>query len=334
MIRITNPRRFITFLVFVVVVIFVINFFGSGKILRSGEVTITNGMAAKKVWSMLAHEGYTHTTWPWRYWDWRLKAAPKIKAGAYDISKGENAHTVIERFITGQVSSHELSITYPEGFTVDQMAARTAAQGIGTADDFKKAANPTLYSEQYPYLADLPAGRTLEGYLFPDTYHVDKNDKPEDVIRRMLGNFDQKLTPDLRAEIKAQNRTIDQVIIMASIIEREVINTDDMATVSGVLWKRVDNGAGLAVDASVRFALNKWDAPLTYQDLQTDSPYNTRKWKGLPPGPISNPGLQAIIAAIRPMKTDYYYYLSTPEGKTVFAKTNDEHNANKAKYLR
>jgi UPF0755 protein len=121
---------------------------------------------------------------------------------------------------------------------------------------------------------------------------------------------------------------------MASIIEREVISDDDMAMVSGVLWKRFDEGMGLDADATVRYALKKWDEPLTIQDLQIDSPYNTRRYRGLPPGPICNPGLRALIAAIRPQASEYYYYLSTPEGETVFARTNDEHNNNKAKYLR
>src|SRR5688500_19904286 len=103
-----------------------------------------------------------------------------------------------------------------------------------------------------------------------------------------------------------------------------------MSLIAGVGWKRVSEGIGLESDATVRFALNKWDDPLTVQDLQTNSPYNTRKFRGLPPGPISNPGLRALVAAVRPEASDNYYYLSTPEGETVFAKTNDEHNMNKA----
>jgi UPF0755 protein len=112
------------------------------------------------------------------------------------------------------------------------------------------------------------------------------------------------------------------------------VSDNDLARVAGVLWQRYEDGVGLDADATVRYALNKWDGPLTVADLASDSPYNTRRWKGLPPGPISNPGLRAILAAAHPEKTDYYYYLSTPQGETIFSKTNEEHNQNKAKYLR
>ena len=126
---ITNPRRFGVFCVVILAVIFFVgNWFIGGQILRSGEVTIADGMIAKKVWSTLAHDGYTHTTWPWRYWDWRLHTSPKIKAGTYKVTKGESVQEVLGRFISGNVLSHELSVTYPEGFTLDQIAARTAAQ--------------------------------------------------------------------------------------------------------------------------------------------------------------------------------------------------------------
>ena len=121
---------------------------------------------------------------------------------------------------------------------------------------------------------------------------------------------------------------------MASIVEREVIGDDDMALVSGVLWSRNDDGAGLDADATVRYALNKPKGPLTQVDLDSSSPYNTRRFRGLPPGPISNPGLRALTAAVRPEQSDFYYYLSAPSGETIFSKTNDEHNANKVKYLR
>jgi UPF0755 protein len=148
----------------------------------------------------------------------------------------------------------------------------------------------------------------------------------------MLGNFDRKMTQELRDEIAQQKRTIDDVVIMASIIEKEVQSVGDMALVSGVLWKRIDANEGLYADATLEYIVNK-DGELTAQDLAKDTPYNTRKYRGLPPGPISNPGMSAIIAAIRPQTSDYYYYLTTKDGETVFAKTNDEHNRNKAKYL-
>jgi UPF0755 protein len=150
----------------------------------------------------------------------------------------------------------------------------------------------------------------------------------------MLANFDVRVTEDLRAAAVQTGRTLDEVIIMASIVEREVIEDDDMAMVAHILWKRLDEGIGLYADATNRYILDKWDGQLTVADLNIDSPYNTRTNRRLPPGPISNPGLRAIMASVYPQESEYYYYLSAPSGETIFAVTNDDHNRNKAQYLR
>lgn len=334
--KITNPKQFALFLLVVVLVIAGVVWFTTGlaKLKKSGEITIESGASAGSVWQNLAEHSFTATTMPWRFWSSRLEAAARLKTGTYALERGEKVKDVVERFITGDVSPDELTITYPEGFTLHQIAERTAARGIGTRQAFLAAALPPEYIDDYPYLGEIPADRGLEGYLFPDTYRVFPDDTSSDVIRRLLANFDAKFTEDLRDEAAAQNRTLDQIVTMASIIEREVLTDEDMAQVSGILWKRNDDGVGLDADATVRYALDKWDDPLTFQDLQTDSPYNTRKWRGLPPGPISNPGLRAIVAAVRPQESDYYYYLSAPDGKTIFSKTLAEHNSNKARHLR
>jgi len=333
--QITNPKRFVAFLLTVVVLVGAATWFGitSAAAKKTGDFMLAPGTSAATVWQELHDQGFAGSTFPWRFWSWRLGAAGKLKAGTYSLQQGEKIRSIISRFVSGDVNPAELSITYPEGFTLHQIAERTAARGIGSKQDFLAAALPQDYIKDYPYLGDIPANRGLEGYLFPDTYRVFPDDTPSDVIQRMLANFDQKFTQQLRDEAKAQNRSLDQIVTMASIIEREVQKDDDMALVSGILWKRVDESRGLDVDAPIRYVLDKWDDPLTVQDLAIDSPYNTRKWKGVPPGPISNPGLRALIAAVRPQKSDYYYYLTAPSGKTIFAKTLDEHNRNKAKYL-
>lgn len=340
MITISSPRRFVTFCLVVLVLAVLIIFsifklvWGTSTLQRSGELVIAEGSAAGLVWNQLADQQFTSRTMPWRYHAWRAEAASSLKAGTYELTQGERVPDIIQRFTTGDVSPSELTITYPEGFTLQQMAARTAAKNIGTEQEFIQAAKPALYADEYTFLTELPPNRNLEGYLFPDTYRVFPDDKPADVIQRMLTTFNKKFSAKLYREAKSQGRTFDETVIMASIIEREVQSNEDMALVSGVLWQRFDNNAGLDADATVRYILDKWDKPLTQEDLQVDSPYNTRRYRGLPSGPISNPGLRAIIAAVRPEKSNYYYYLSTPQGETIFSKTLDEHNANKAKYLK
>lgn len=340
MMQITQLRQFLTCL-FLIIILGAGILWGASRLiwgpptlLKSGDFAIEGGQAASSVWKKLASEEFTKRTLPWKYHAWRQGVAASLQAGTYRLEQGEKIGGVVQRFATGDVTPDELTITYPEGFTLEQIAERTAARGIGTKEEFLTAAKPENFAEQFPFLKDLPANRSLEGYLFPDTYRVFPDDRPHDVIKRMLTNFDAKITEDIRTAAAAQNRSLDQVIRMASIVEREVLTDEDMAVAAGILWKRADEGAGLDADATVRYALKKWDGRLTVQDLQIDSPYNTRRYRGLPPGPISNPGLRAILASAKPQPSDFYYYLSTPEGKTIFSKTNDEHNANKAKYLR
>ena len=339
MIRIEQPGRFIAFILSAALLLVLIGFggfrlaAGPAIIEKSGELVVAEGSAAKDIWQKAADEGFTEGTIWWRYYAWRKGAASSIKAGTYQLGVGEKVSQVIGRLVAGGTGPREVSITYPEGFTLEQMAARTAASGIGTADEFMQAATPAAFTGELTFLAEIPPGRDLEGYLFPDTYRVFADDTPADVIRRMLGTFNERFSAELFREARERGRTLDQIVIMASIIEREVQKDEDMALVAGVLWKRFDDGLGLAADATVRYALDKWDEPLTAQDLALDSPYNTRRYRGLPPGPLSNPGLRALVAAVRPAPSDYYYYLSTPAGETIFSRTLDEHNVNKAEYL-
>jgi UPF0755 protein len=307
--------------------------FSDSRLTQSGEITIAPGEPALEVWRRLSEEGYTSTGLAWRYQSWRQQAATQLKAGRYLLARDEAVKDVVARFLAGDALPDEFTLTFPEGFTLAQMARRTAATVLIDEASFLAAAESTSFASRYSYLQNLPAGRSLEGYLFPDTYHVLADDTAADIIARLLANFDQKLNSSLRQQITDQGRTLDQVVIMASLIEREVRSDTDMAAVSDVLWKRFDDGVGLGVDATVRYALDKWDEPLTVADLQIDSPYNTRRFAGLPPGPIGNPGARALLAAINPEPNDYYYYLSAPDGTTIFSKTLDEHNLNKARYL-
>lgn len=336
-IQVTKPFHFILLTLIILVILFVIlfnYFWGKPQLLISGEFTITEGSSASQTWSRLVDSGYLTRTMPLYFYSWKQNAANNIKSGTYPLQRGEHVKEVILRFVSGDATSKELTITYPEGFTLKQMAARTAAQEIGTIETFMSSSKPSNYVNQFPILKNIPTERDLEGYLFPDTYRVFIDDEPKNVIQRMLANFNEKFSQELRNEATAGGHTIDQIIIMASIVEREVLTDKDMAMIAGILWKRLDDGVGLDADATVRYALDKWDKPLTVQDLANDSPYNTRKWRGLPPGPISNPGLRSLQAAVRPESSEYYYYLSAPSGQTIFSRNLAEHNENKAKYLR
>jgi UPF0755 protein len=174
--------------------------------------------------------------------------------------------------------------------------------------------------------------KALEGYLFPDTYYLPFGFLAEDLIKVMRENFENKIAP-YKKDIEARGKTIHQILTLASLLEKEVKTKEDKELVAGILWKRLKFGMPLQVDATITYLTGKKTTKIGKEDLEIDSPYNTYKYKGLPPGPICNPGLESILAAIYPEESDYWYYLSTPEGKTIFSKTLKEHNVAKAQYL-
>ena len=200
----------------------------------------------------------------------------------------------IKRKTMEKAVASEVSVTIPEGLNFGQIGEILERAGLFPKNEFTKVAEKE------------------EGHLFPDTYRFYKTSKPEQVMARMRENFDKKLAPEILAEIKKQNKTLRDIIIMASLLEEEVKSTEDRKLAAGILWKRLKLGMGLQVDS----------APDTY------------RYRGLPPGPISNPGLDAILAAVYPAPSPYLYYLSGKDGKTRYAKTLDEHALNKYKYLK
>ncbi len=183
-------------------------------------------------------------------------------------------------------------------------------------------------------MKDKPKNLNLEGYIFPDTYEIRKEENLEEIIIKTLQNLDSKLTKDIREDIDQQKRTIFEIITMASMIEKEVRTLEDKKIVSGILWKRLENNMPLQVDATIFYITGKKGTAISIEELKIDSLYNTYKYMGLPLGPICNPGLESIISAVYPEASDFWFYLSTPEGETIFSKTLKEHNIAKAKYLK
>jgi UPF0755 protein len=184
------------------------------------------------------------------------------------------------------------------------------------------------------FIALLPAEAGLEGFLFPDTYRIFQNASKEDVIEKMLNNFADKLTLEIQEEITKSGRSLYEVVTMAAIIQKEVRGYEDMRLVSGLFWDRIKNRQGLESCATLAYILGVDKPQYTLEDTKIDSPYNTYQNQGLPPGPICNPGLDALKAAVYPEYSEYNFFLNRPDtGETVFSKTYDEHLRNKAKYL-
>lgn len=257
-----------------------------------------------------------------------------LHAGAYELSPAESPPEILRRLTTSDTLPEDTAVTFPEGFTLQQMMERLTARGIVEGDAFLAAATADRFRGEFTFLTDAPAGSTLEGYLFPDTYRFFQGAGAEDVLRKMLQRFgDQFTTAQHEAQGRLPTTGLHEIVALASIVEREVRTADDRRLVAGILWRRFADGVGLDADATIRYITGNWDRPLTAGDLRLDSPYNTRRYRGLPPGPIGNPGLDSLRAALHPEPSDFHYYLSAPDGKTVFSKDLEEHRAARARYL-
>lgn len=257
----------------------------------------------------------------------------KIMPGEYELGGAMSIPEIAAKITNPEDDT--VKITFPEGWTNKDVELRIKNYELSVDNFDSLVDNPKYFQEKYNYefLNNLPKGATLEGFLFPDTYFYKKDAAAEDIIKKMLDNFGDKISPELKAEIKKQNKALFEIIIMASIIENEVRSVEDRALVSGIYWNRLKSGQPLQSDITLAYVLGEKKKQYSVDDTRTVSLYNTYLNKGLPPGPICNPGLSAIKAAIYPKDSDYNYYLSDPEtGATIFSKTFEEHKMNKIKY--
>ena len=256
----------------------------------------------------------------------------KIKAGRFRID-AELSPAKVLAFLANPEHG-EISVTIPEGFSVFDIDKKLAGLEIMQKGDFIKWAK-NFDTAKFPFIKSVSRGFSVEGYLFPDTYLVfAKNFTPQDLGRAMLQNFEKKILSQnsgLTDDLKKNKHSLAEIITMASILEKEVRTKEDYALISGILWKRLESGWPLQADATLLYG--KADRALNASDIHDDSDYNTYTRQGLPITPIGNPGLAMIRAALNPADSPYWFYLTTKEGKVMYAKTNEEHNRNKRKSL-
>lgn len=253
----------------------------------------------------------------------------KLQAGSYELSPAMSTSKIARKIVSGEI--FQLKVVIPEGFTLKQIENELNAKlprsdlGQYLVMDFKA---------EFEILKDVPDEATLEGFLFPDTYYFSLKSDDNEIFKKFLDNFNKKITPNLENEIKLKNKSVFEIITMASLIEKEVKTLEDKKMVSGILWKRLKNGIPLQVDATITYITDGNSAKISIADTKIDSPYNTYKYRGLPIGPICNPGFESIMASLYPKDNNYWFYLSTPAGETIFSKTLEEHNIAKSRYLK
>ena len=224
-------------------------------------------------------------------------------------------------------------ITVPEGYTVDEIIDLLVSNGVGEKENYIDVIQNHDYDYEFVKLIPENEDRKyrLEGYLFPDTYDFFTDESEISVINKFLANFEIKFEDLYYERAEELGMSVDDLIILASILEKEAKNAEDLPIMSSVFHNRIKSGMMLGSDATVMYLLPERKTALTSEDLAIDSPYNTRKYNGIPPGAISNPGIEAINAAFYPSTTNYYYFLTLTTGETIYSRTEAEHNAAREK---
>ncbi len=299
---------------------------------RPVSVTIKQGESTAGIGIVLAKEGVVANPNAFRLRVRLVGADGALRAGDYDLSTGMSYNDAIDRLLEGPSVAY-VAVTIPEGFVVEQVAARLEKElGIPAEETLALAkGGAEHFVEGHPYLADAYDG-SLEGYLFPKTYRVREGSSAQQVLEMMLDQFDAEIARVDTSAAAARGLGLNELVTLASMVERESRLADERALVSSVIHNRLAKGMRLEIDATVEYVLPGNRFRLRYKDLEIDSPYNTYRARGLPPGPIASPGLAALEAAARPAETEYLYYVLTgKDGSHTF--TTNKRDFLKAKAI-
>ena len=291
-------------------------------------VEIPSGIGTSSMGKRLADMGVIRSAPSFRLAVWMRGAGRKLQAGEYRFDRPMTPTEVVDKIARGDV--YVRAITFREGLNIREMASLFESGGFGTAADFIAAAkNASLVHD-----IDREA-RDLEGYLFPDTYTLQRRATAEQLVERMVGRFKKAWTPELQQQASARGLSTRQLMTLASVVEKETGKAEERPVVAGVYTNRLRIGMPLQCDPTVIYALmlaGRYDGNIRKDDLQIDSPYNTYRYRGLPPGPIAAPGTASLVAAARPADVPFLYFVSRGDGSHVFSATLAEHNRNVVTY--
>lgn len=299
-----------------------------GQATEDIRVEIPQGSSADRIAAVLEENNLIRDEFAFKYLSRKTGLAAEFKAGIYYLDRAMSARDIMEELVSGGRDIGVHIFTIPEGFEIRNMAQLLAEQGIVDGDTFiEMASNVDMFRDKHAFLSDLPQEQGLEGYLYPDTYQIDyeTEKKEEAIINMMLSNFGSKYGEDFRQRQEEMGLSLDQVITMASIIEREAQVESERRTISAVFYNRIEDGMRLQSCATVQYILGERKPNLSYEDVRIDSPYNTYMNAGLPPSPIASPGLSSIEAALNPEDVDYFFFVARGDGSHIFSNTYEEH---------
>jgi peptidoglycan lytic transglycosylase G len=295
---------------------------------REQFVELASGSGSLAIGQRLVDAGVVRDLITFRAALWTSGQGRHLKAGEYRFDRAMTPFEVIDKIARGDV--YVVNITFPEGLTIAEMAKIFESHGIGSADAFAAAAKDAAQVREWD-----PAATDLEGYLFPETYAISRHADASLLVHLMVSRFAHVFTPDLRQAASARGLTVRQAVTLASIIEKETARPEERPLVAAVYATRLRIGMPLQCDPTVIYALahaGRYDGNIHKTDLAIDSPYNTYKYPGLPPGPIASPGRASLDAAVHPADANYLYFVSRNDGSHEFARTLDEHNRNVRKF--
>lgn len=279
--------------------------------------TVERGATLSQIANMLEKGHFIFSSMWFKVFVTLVGGQRQIIAGDYYFEKPISVFSVTKRLLRGNFGLTQLRVYIPEGLNSKEMADQIAL----TLPKFNKA----------EFIA---AAKPEEGYLFPDTYFFTPNQKPAEIVAFMKDNFARQINP-YQADIEKSGKSLEEIVTMASIVQDEAAGADDARVIAGILWKQLKMDMPLQADSTLRYVTGKGSASLTKAELEDEgNPYNTYTHKGLPPTPISNPGIEAIKAAIAPTNTDYLYFLHDSAGRTHYAVDFEQHKRNKEAYLR
>lgn len=310
--------------------------------------TVAEGASAGEIGRDLEAEGIIRSGRQFQSLVRLMGIGEQISSGSYILETGMSIPSVLNQIALPD-SVPIVRVTFPEGIRIEEMARIAEESGLGTASEFFDAVEtaevPPSLDATLPPEDELPEGQQLQGYLFPDTYILPGASDMSDLVDMMLRTMDDRLSPEIRAAGEEHGLNPHEVLTLASIIEREAVVPDERRIMSGVFHNRLEAGEILGADPTTQFAISLdpdnvrlygyWKDELTAEDLADPSPYNTRANTGLPPGPITNPGLASIRAAANPADTDYFFFVADAvagDGSHRFAETEGEHQTNIALY--
>lgn len=285
-------------------------------------IVIPHGASSSQIGSLLQSAGVVRSASDFTIAVRLRRLTHSLQGGEYAVSPAMTLLEIVDRIARGRVVLH--AITIPEGFTAAEIIDVLAENGLGDRTRLAEVVRHGAGRYPHEFLRAVPTG-SLEGYLFPDTYHLPRGLDERETVRAFLDRFAQVVVPLWQA--RGAGRPLHAVITMASLVEREAQQPEERALIAGVLYNRLRRGMRLEVDATVLYALGRHKSLVTYKDLDVESPYNTYRHAGLPPGPIASPGFASIMAALAPAATDYLYYVARPDGLHVFSRTYQEHLA-------